>query len=277
MTGRVRARGRAERTGRSRGIPTRTVAGGICLPLLLGGCFTYRTGERREDVAVELAITTRPEGAEIYVLAGDAVKPEGVLLSDWVKRGGFRRVGRSPLAVRDRIAVAYAYTDKINRLTGKTFYHTEGEGRYRANVRHIVAFLPGHEAAHEAVHLTGDREVVLKLEKIPGAVGSAAGPAAQAAAGPLPGAAPAHETKPPEAASRGSGKDEPGLLKVSCKPEEAEIFVDGTFAGNAPLEVRLPPGEHVVEVKREGVEPVRREIRIFPGASQTLLIELERP
>ncbi len=60
-----------------------------------------------------------------------------------------------------------------------------------------------------------------------------------------------------------------GALVVKVEPAGAEVFVDDTRVGTAPLaaSVYVEPGSHRVEAKLEGKQPVSERVGIVAGAS----------
>ena len=77
----------------------------------------------------------------------------------------------------------------------------------------------------------------------------------------------------------GGGYD--GALKLKVKPRQAEVYVDGYFAGSVDdydgvfQQLRLEPGPHRVEVRLDGYEPLSFEVRIIPGRTITYKGDLE--
>ena len=73
-----------------------------------------------------------------------------------------------------------------------------------------------------------------------------------------------------------------GDLKLKVKPREAEVYVDGYFAGLVDnfdglfQKLKIEPGAHRVEIRAEGYEPVTFEVRVIPGESITYKGELKR-
>ena len=59
-------------------------------------------------------------------------------------------------------------------------------------------------------------------------------------------AAPANQPAPAVA------KEETGSVILSSNPDAAEVSVDGSFYGNAPVTLKLKPGKHTVTVKMAG-------------------------
>jgi hypothetical protein len=65
------------------------------------------------------------------------------------------------------------------------------------------------------------------------------------------------------------------VLTVRSTPEEARVFVDGTFRGTTPTEVELIEGEHSIRVTHPGHRETVRTITATPGETQALDLELE--
>jgi len=66
-----------------------------------------------------------------------------------------------------------------------------------------------------------------------------------------------------------------GWLNVMASDASAEIFVDGSFVGNAPAKLKLDPGSHLVEVKKSGFKDYRRQISITAGSELSLNASLQ--
>ena len=67
-----------------------------------------------------------------------------------------------------------------------------------------------------------------------------------------------------------------GLVMVKADDDRSEVFVDGAFVGTSPATLKLAAGAHVVEVKRTGFKPYRRELQISAGAELNLKVDLEK-
>lgn len=65
------------------------------------------------------------------------------------------------------------------------------------------------------------------------------------------------------------------VLTVTAEPEGAQVFVDGTFAGEAPVDVDLLEGEHSIMVRRSGYREGIRSVQATPGQNETLEVTLE--
>lgn len=73
-----------------------------------------------------------------------------------------------------------------------------------------------------------------------------------------------------------------GTISLRVEPAGAEVLVDGVSLGAAPFadEVYVDPGRHVLEARREGYQPMRRELDMVAGttgAVQLQLTPIKRP
>jgi hypothetical protein len=86
--------------------------------------------------------------------------------------------------------------------------------------------------------------------------------------------APAAEKEAPAAAADAPVVDLP-KLSITSLPISADIEIDGKFMGNAPAEIGLTPGEHLIVISKKGYEKWQRKMTLAPGTS-TLNVELDR-
>jgi len=70
-----------------------------------------------------------------------------------------------------------------------------------------------------------------------------------------------------------------GHLKLSVRPDDASVYVDGAFRGSAreASSLKLAPGRHRIELVRPGYRTVEREVDVAPGETSDLSIEMEKP
>jgi hypothetical protein len=64
---------------------------------------------------------------------------------------------------------------------------------------------------------------------------------------------------------------------VKSTPPGADITVDGKFMGNTPSTIQLTPGDHVVEVEKDGLRPWQRGMTITAGGNITIDATLDKP
>jgi hypothetical protein len=66
-----------------------------------------------------------------------------------------------------------------------------------------------------------------------------------------------------------------GELRLKVQPRDAQVFIDGSFAGRVDdfdgvfQSLRLEEGEYQVEIVLPGYEPLAFDVRIFPGEKTT--------
>jgi len=66
-----------------------------------------------------------------------------------------------------------------------------------------------------------------------------------------------------------------GELRLKVRPREAQVFVDGYYAGRVDdfdgifQSLRLEEGEYQIEIVHPGYEPLAFDVRIFPGEKTT--------
>ena len=86
--------------------------------------------------------------------------------------------------------------------------------------------------------------------------------------------APVADKEAPAAAADAPAADLP-KLSITSLPVSADIEIDGNFMGNAPAEIGLAAGEHVIVVSKKGYEPWQRKMKLAPG-STSLNVELDK-
>jgi hypothetical protein len=85
----------------------------------------------------------------------------------------------------------------------------------------------------------------------------------------------------PKSASSGKPISQPvasemGKLLISSKPNDAELFVDGAFVGNAPATLQLHSGEHTVRASLSGYKDWTRKITLMPASEANLVATLQK-
>ncbi len=65
------------------------------------------------------------------------------------------------------------------------------------------------------------------------------------------------------------------VLTVRTVPEEASVFVDGTFRGTTPLELELNEGDHSIRITASRHHEAVREVTALAGQTQLLSVDLE--
>ncbi len=65
-----------------------------------------------------------------------------------------------------------------------------------------------------------------------------------------------------------------GTLSITSSPSNAEVFVDGEFAGFTPVQWGSRPGNVTVEVRRDGFETTTQRVQVRPGTSTDVRFDL---
>jgi len=70
----------------------------------------------------------------------------------------------------------------------------------------------------------------------------------------------------------------PGEVRMTVRPEDAVVYVDGAFVGTGRQvrRIPLPPGRHRIEVVRPGFRTFEREIDVEPGRTVDVNVLMER-
>jgi len=78
------------------------------------------------------------------------------------------------------------------------------------------------------------------------------------------------------------GYDYDGAIKLKVKPRQADVYVDGYYAGAVDdfdgtfQKLKLEPGPHRIEIRLEGYETLSFEVRILPDKTLTYKGQLQK-
>jgi S1-C subfamily serine protease len=67
-----------------------------------------------------------------------------------------------------------------------------------------------------------------------------------------------------------------GTVAITSEPDDAEIYVDDKFVGNAPAKLKLAAGSHIVVIKAAGFAEWKRTLEILKDSQVTLKPVLDR-
>jgi PEGA domain len=156
----------------------------------------------------------------------------------------------------------------------------------------IELFLDGYRVVRQQVYLQPGTTFKIRytMQKLQAGDASEERPTPPPAPpGPPAGAAPPLQPpappSPPPIRQRSGARPESappadnafGALIVQVQPGDAEILVDGEpwqSPGGARLVVQLPPGDHRIEVRKNGFETFRSTVRIRAGETTPLNVSL---
>jgi hypothetical protein len=79
-------------------------------------------------------------------------------------------------------------------------------------------------------------------------------------------------------ASRSGGAEAANLatIAISSNPVDAEIEIDGAFAGTTPRLKKLEPGEYKIKIMMDGYKSWERKIRVLAGEEIPISVELKK-
>ena len=77
-------------------------------------------------------------------------------------------------------------------------------------------------------------------------------------------------------ASRSDVPSNMAVLDISSEPRDAEIEIDGMFAGTTPRTKRLNPGEYKIKISRNGYKNWERKITVEAEEEFPLSVQLEK-
>ena len=86
---------------------------------------------------------------------------------------------------------------------------------------------------------------------------------------------------PPHPAAYYGGYAYSSAVRLDVEPEEAEVYVDGYFTGIVDSydgflqRLRLPPGEHEIELYLEGYESIRQTLYLAPGETYRIRHQMQ--
>jgi hypothetical protein len=77
-------------------------------------------------------------------------------------------------------------------------------------------------------------------------------------------------------ASRDDSRSNVAILDISSEPRNAEIEIDGVFAGTTPRSKKLDPGEYKIKITMRDYESWERKVTVEAGEEFPLSVQLEQ-
>jgi serine protease Do len=65
-----------------------------------------------------------------------------------------------------------------------------------------------------------------------------------------------------------------GTLTISSDPDSSEVYIDGSFVGDTPTTLKLPVGQHTIQLKSPGRTDWERSIKILKDSQLNLATQL---
>jgi hypothetical protein len=84
-----------------------------------------------------------------------------------------------------------------------------------------------------------------------------------------------HTVIDPAKAASASAAATTGAIRVSASPADAEVWIDGTYVGNAPSTFSdITAGSHMLRFQKDGYEPVTRTVNVTAGGTLKISVFL---
>ncbi len=78
------------------------------------------------------------------------------------------------------------------------------------------------------------------------------------------------------ASRSGAQNSNQAVLEITSEPRDAEIEIDGMFAGTTPRTKRVDPGEYKIKITRNGYKNWERKIKVEADEEFPISVHLER-
>ena len=192
--------------------------------------------------------------------------------------------GWGPSAARIQVTPRHTevYVDGYRAGVADDFDGIAQRLRVEAGEHVIELYLDGHKPIAQTIMFVPGQSYRIRQTMEPLADGEAA------PARPQPRAARAStQSGPFDAFGRpldpgsapGSGAVEGATIAIRVQPGDAAILVDGERwqgSGGDRLEIQVTPGEHRIEVQKDGYQPFTSTIRVGPGETSAVNISLTK-
>ena len=144
----------------------------------------------------------------------------------------------------------------------------------------IELYLDGHKTIAQTILFAPGQSYRIRhaMEPLPSGEATPARPA------PRPGAAP-QQRAPFDAFGQPSGAGQPGALTrggstlaIRVQPGDASVLVDGERwqSSGDRLDIQVTPGEHRIEVQKDGYQPFTTTVRVRPGETSPVNVSLTK-
>jgi serine/threonine protein kinase len=87
---------------------------------------------------------------------------------------------------------------------------------------------------------------------------------------PTPTTEPVAQPTPQPAPTFQAPSSEPGKIKISTTPSDADVFINSEYKGKSPITVSVPPGQVNVLVNKDGYARHSQSITVQPGKTASL-------
>lgn len=235
-----------------------------------------QTGEKFQhnaDFTMLVEVMSEPSGAEIYTVPA-TTNDEPVLIGKtpytalvdltWGKGLLFKRWGRLSVWTPGDIARA-GYTSKEELYDLYLHFTLAKEGYVSEEFGELIAsFEPPRDLDYDNIDFIPSKKVLnLKLAPV-----SSGEPVADPAPAPTAG------SKTVMIAGAAGQAEDLGTVHVIASVAGAEVLVDGSFAGNTPVKLVMPAGQHALAVNMPGYVSYAKAMEIKPRREVVLKVNL---
>jgi hypothetical protein len=225
------------------------------LVIWVGGCESWPSatpeGLQSNPNALRIVLQSIPNGAKVFELNGNTPGAQiGVtpITLTYQQTGGFQVYGSRPEQTLD-IAWFDSWRVKPGTLSFRCVLIADGFEPYQINELLDKSEDPG---VFKILRTGVTKTYTIPLKASSSAIGTV------------------NQTQTQQQTviiNQGSQQEaKTGSVLVDADVEDAEIYVDGYFIGNAPTTLRLSEGLHVIEVRKQGKMSIRREVKVAPGS-----------
>ena len=78
------------------------------------------------------------------------------------------------------------------------------------------------------------------------------------------------------ASRSGAQNSNQAVLEITSEPRDAEIEIDGVFAGTTPRTKRVSPGQYKIKITRNGYKNWERKIKVEADEEFPISVQLEK-
>jgi hypothetical protein len=145
----------------------------------------------------------------------------------------------------------------------------------------IELYLDGHKTIAQTILFAPGQSYRIRHAMEP----LAAGEAAPSRPAPRPGAAAAWQQVPfdafgrPSVAGPAPVSRDSATIAIRVQPGDASVMVDGErwqSSGGDRLDIQVTPGEHRIEVQKDGYQPFATTVRVGPGDTSPVNVSLTK-
>ena len=197
------------------------------------------------------SLRTRYPNVDVFVI-GKIRNYEFLLRSGGISGAVKGKFSELAATTQARVELYYLDSESGRIIWGNTLHHDTYDRKVSKKAPTDYASMRLDEALHNVILQSVDRVLPKINARSPGSV--------QVLSGMM-----ADVPKTPEGKVAGSVPSDKGRIEVVSKPSGAKVYLDGIYYGLTPLALDIPPGIHLLKVKKEGFETGRDKVGVLAG------------